>query len=342
MAELPVDLISSPPIDRQKAATRSNAAHPRILYIDIALVSAAFLALIALGIANHTPLIDISRSRLTRRSFHIFGAFLIVTRLLCHRPIAPVILDWIPLVGLFAVYENLKHMHANKITEWLGIAPKDQLMASIDNFLFGAELPLELQGCSPPWFIFIMWFFYFWVYYCGPAFLLGWIYFRIGDQDLFARLRHLLMIAFLGGYVIYLLVPVAGPMFTIGDRFSTPIVTHPLIQTLAFSYRYNWDCFPSLHTAIPWLLTIAVWRKIALTGRLICLLASVGVTASTVFLRFHYGIDLIAGFVWALVVYAIVLRCACSRSWLWNSPLTRLQSRPNGNPTAIERTMPPA
>jgi hypothetical protein len=307
MAQLPVEHFSAFSIESGKKSTCSQTApHPRTFYVDFALVAAAFLALIVLGIATHSPVFDMARSRLTRRSLFVLGAFLIVFPLFRRKSILAPILDWIPLVGLFAVYENLKHMHANTITEWLGILPKDALMAAIDKFLFGAELPLKLQSLSPRWFLSVMWFFYFWVYYCGPTLLLGWIYFRLRDKELFARLRHLLIIAFLGGYILYILVPVAGPIFTIGDQFSFPIVTHRAIKTLTFSYRYNWDCFPSLHTAIPWLLTIAVWRSIPLTGRLICMLSSVGVTASTVFLRFHYGIDLIAGFIWALVVYSVV------------------------------------
>jgi hypothetical protein len=306
MAQLPVERCTSFSVEsRKNSACPPPAAHPRTLYIDSALVATAFLVLIGFGIVTHSPVFDMAKSRLTRRSLFVLGAFAVVFPLFRRRSILTSIRDWIPLVGLFAVYENLKHMHANRITEWLGILPKDALMAAIDKFLFGAELPLKLQSLSPRWFISVMWFFYFWVYYCGPAVLLGWIYFRLRDKELFARLRHLLIIAFLGGYILYILVPVAGPIFTIGDQFSFPIVTHRAIKTLTFSYRYNWDCFPSLHTAIPWLLTIAVWRKIPLAGKLICLLSSVGVTASTVFLRFHYGVDLIAGFIWALVVYSV-------------------------------------
>jgi membrane-associated phospholipid phosphatase len=180
---------------------------------------------------------------------------------------------------------------------------KDELMAYIDMRLFGSVLPLELEGFSTDALIWIMWFFYFWIYYCGPVLLLGWIYFRLQDPDLFAKLRHLLVIAFLGGYIIYILVPVAGPLFLVGDQFTIPIPTHPVTETLAFDCRYNWDCFPSLHTAIPWLLTIAVWQRMHLSARLICFVSSFGIMASTIFLRFHYGIDLIAGLVWAWIVY---------------------------------------
>jgi len=247
----------------------------------------------------------LSRSRLTQCSLFIAGAFLIFHFIFRRRSIAAVICDWLPLMGLFAVYENLKHSHANRITEWLGIAPKDAFMAQMDRWLFGKELPLIFERFAFDWIISIMWLFYFWVYYCGPAFLLGWIYFKKHDPVFFAQLRHLLVLAFLGGYCIYILVPVAGPLFTIGDQFSIPIITHPIIQTVAFDYRYNWDCIPSLHTAIPWLLTIAVWKKLPWAGRFLCLVSSLGVTASTLLLRFHYGVDLAAGIIWAILVYGL-------------------------------------
>ncbi len=304
MAELPLNRASALSIAGSGAPLCPGDSRPRTFYADAALVLLAFLALVFLGFWSGASIVDLSRSRLTRWSLLVAAAFLIFHLLFRRKSIVPAVCDWLPLLGLFAVYENLKHSHANRITEWLGIAPKDELMARIDRELFGRELPLLFERLSSDWFISIMWFFYFGVYYGGPAFLLGWIYFKKCDYRLFAGLRHMLVLAFLGGYCIYILVPVAGPLFLIGDQFSTPIPSHPAVQTLTFTYRYNWDCFPSLHTAIPWLLTLAVWTTMRPAGRFLCVLSSLGITASTILLRLHYGIDLIAGMVWALSVYA--------------------------------------
>jgi len=102
-------------------------------------------------------------------------------------------------------------------------------------------------------------------------------------------------------------VPVAGPLYLIGDRFEHPIPTQPEIVTPLFdSLRFQWDCFPSLHTAIPWLLTALSWRAVSQPVRALSVVLACAVTLSTVTLRLHYGIDLIAGVVWVAIVYAVV------------------------------------
>ena len=108
---------------------------------------------------------------------------------------------------------------------------------------------------------------------------------------------------------MYLLIPVGGPLLLIGDQFRQPIVTQPVITKLVFdSLRYAWDCFPSLHTAVPWMLTLLLWSSVRRWAQLLCVTAATLVTASTIVLRFHYGIDVLAGLAWAGLVAFVVAR----------------------------------
>ena len=146
-------------------------------------------------------------------------------------------------------------------------------MLKVDEILFGKALPLWFDGWVPQWAIEIMHFSYVWVYYLGPTAALGWAYFAQGDREtsaLFLRLRRGLTFTLLGGYVMYLLIPVGGPLFLIGDQFRQPIVTQPVITKLVFdSLRYAWDCFPSLHTAVPWMLTLLLWSSVRRWARVL-------------------------------------------------------------------------
>ncbi len=280
--------------------------------LDALLVAAALTALVALGLATGTPVFEpFGAGRLT------FGTVLAVPLVLAYallrargrlalRRSLRFGLDWAPVLGLLAVYESLKHMHANRITIWLGIAPKDGLMLAADELLFGKALPLYLEWMAVPWFERVMWFAYLWIYYLAPVVVLGWAY--ACDTALFFRLRRALVCVLLGGYVSYILVPVAGPLFVIGDQFRVPIGSQPILGRLAFStLRYNWDCFPSLHTAVPWLLTLVAWPRLRPWARGVAIVASVAVTLSTVVLRFHYGVDLVAGVAWAWIVWKVSL-----------------------------------
>jgi membrane-associated phospholipid phosphatase len=289
-----------------------STSHQKGLYLDELCLLLSFSALCVLGATGESqPLFEsFGNGRLTMVTVWGLPILLLLAATMGRvGGVRSFIAAYWPIVATLAVYESLKHLHANRITLSLGIAPKDNLMLRIDEMLFGQALPLHLQGLATPYFVQVMGFFYVWVYYVGPVFILSIAYFVWRDKPLFIRLRLALVLGLLGGYVLYLVVPVAGPLFLIGEKFTRPIATQPIIGQLAFDQlRYNWDCFPSLHTAIPWLLTFVVWRRLGWLGRCLAVAAASGVTLSTVVLRYHYGIDLIAGILWAILVAQVVLR----------------------------------
>ena len=280
--------------------------------LEAVLVSLFLFVLLGLGLFSDMPFLErLSGSRLTYMTVVAFPFVAILAMVIKKRDAtASMASDWLPIFATLLVYENLKHLHANRITELLGIEPKDGLMLAADELLFGKAAPLHFDTAFfTGTFSEVMWFFYVWVYYLGPVLLLGYAYFLVNDRPLFLMMRRALMFGLLGGYIVYLLVPVAGPLFLIGEQFTHPILTQPELRRLTFSVlRYNWDCFPSLHTAIPWLLTIVAWPKLHRGARVSCLVAAIGVTASTIILRFHYGIDIIAGLLWAVLIAWLVMR----------------------------------
>ena len=287
-------------------------ARARTIEIDKALIVGALALLVALGWITGAPIFEpFGAGRLTAMT--AFGFPLLLAVLLLRRAtggLKALVASWWPVFGILAVYESLKHMHANRITEWLGIRPKDELMLRIDEALFGKALPLWMDSWTAPWFQELMSFFYIWVYYLGPFTLLAVAYLQRRD-DLFRRLRLGLVLGLLGGYVLYILVPVAGPLFLIGDRFEHAIRTHSRVETLVFdTLRFNWDCFPSLHTAIPWILTALCWGRFPRWVSALSALLASGVRLSTVALRFHYGVDLLAAFVWVAIVCIAVVALA--------------------------------
>ncbi len=206
-------------------------------------------------------------------------------------------------------YEALKRYGADELITALGIPPRDELMLAADRALFGQALPFHLEGLVSPWFSGVMWFFYIFIYasvlFALPAFL---YFFRVDDR-MFYRLRRGLVITFAGGYLCYLLVPVAGPLATMGDHFGTSIGGgFGLSSFLVDSQRFKWDCFPSLHTAIPWVAALSLFRPSPNWFKVVALVCAVMITFSTVYLRFHYGVDLICGVLWAVAVVLLTGR----------------------------------
>jgi spermidine synthase len=289
--------------------TKPMTKHMVSLPVEGVLVLCSLALLITLDIVWGAPFFDrLGNSRLTFVTLLLFP-FLLGVALLRRRweLLGSTLACWWPVLGVLVVYESLKHLHANRITEFLGIAPKDGVMLAADKLMFGKALPLWFDGWTWGPFQQLMWIFYVWVYYLGPALLLGYAFFVREDRVLFVRLRRGLVLGLLGGYIIYLIVPVAGPLFEIGAQFRYPILSQPVLQRLTFStLRYNWDCFPSLHTAVPLLLSLLAWRRMSAVLRAVCCISTFAVALSCLTLRFHYGIDILAGILWAVLVWGMV------------------------------------
>lgn len=106
-------------------------------------------------------------------------------------------------------------------------------------------------------------------------------------------------------YIGYFLFPAIGPRFTIDHLQTHPLhgvwlaadINH-LLNTLE---RVQRDAFPSGHTAVT-LLTMYYAAKYQRTFFIIMLVIGSSLIFSTVYLRYHYVIDVIAGAVLAVLV----------------------------------------
>lgn len=111
------------------------------------------------------------------------------------------------------------------------------------------------------------------------------------------RIARLVFTTLVLGYVGYLLVPAVGPFAFIPAHVAQPLVDGPIAAfNIALVQRGGavFDVFPSLHTAVT-LVLLAHDR--AWVPRRFVVMAPIGalLIGSTVLLRFHYAIDLVAG-----------------------------------------------
>jgi membrane-associated phospholipid phosphatase len=112
---------------------------------------------------------------------------------------------------------------------------------------------------------------------------------------------------FLISYLGYLVLPARGP------RFMQYVAQHQQLHglwTFTFFQRLldsmegtQYDCFPSGHVAVV-LVGCYIARKISPAVFYVFLTFSILITFSTVYLRYHYVIDVIAGAVLAILVVA--------------------------------------
>jgi membrane-associated phospholipid phosphatase len=99
------------------------------------------------------------------------------------------------------------------------------------------------------------------------------------------------LLAFYVGYVCYVLVPVIGPGYTMHYSVTLHDIAPVYTNDRLFIAR---DCFPSLHTAISVIMGIFVWRY-QRKWSLFYIPWLTLIVFATLYLRFHYGIDDIAG-----------------------------------------------
>jgi hypothetical protein len=211
-------------------------------------------------------------------------------------------IEWGIIVVAVVGYVSLRLLHAHTITAWLGIPSFDQWMMDADVALFGKTpyLWLSQWGLDHGLFLQIMSGFYA-MYPLTPPILLAWFWFR-RELPQFHLVRRALIISFSCGYICYLLIPVAGPLSLVHSSARTYLESTRVYSFLADNFRYAYDCFPSLHTANPWLM---VWlSRGKLPGWLMAaaVIAASGITVSTVALDVHYGVDDLAAFAWLFLI----------------------------------------
>jgi membrane-associated phospholipid phosphatase len=178
----------------------------------------------------------------------------------------------------------------------------DSTLHAIDGKIFHGEPILWLERLNHRPIIEWLSFFYFSYYALHLAFIIGvlWIA-RQGRLTAEYAIGIVLVIGL--GQLLYMAVPGFGPVVFLADRFHAPLDGGFFWRVVAGSVESagaQKDVFPSLHTAGPtWMAILSVrqariqkaWR---LPAAITCFFA-VNIVVSTMVLRWHYVIDVIAG-----------------------------------------------
>ena len=156
---------------------------------------------------------------------------------------------------------------------------------------------------------------------------------------------HLLAIVaavFATSYLGYLLVPARSPC-VIADlsgyghlvHFDSPLPFGPMAGKLNHwiheNEAFKRDCFPSGHTTLAVAVLLASWRFYRKIFLWFLVLLS-GLIAGTLYLRYHYVIDLVAG---ALLGWAIVASVPTANAW-WTTTRKRIGGQDADSQTALD------
>lgn len=201
---------------------------------------------------------------------------------------------------------------------FLRLPDYDWILMKIDYIIFGAHPTYVLEKISNPVLTEILQIAYS-TFYFLPI-ILGYDFYRRGEIRKYRYIIATVVYGFYLSYIGYLLVPAIGPRFILHDfskldeELPGLFLTRPLrwIINLGESiplgvsnpadYAQR-DVFPSGHTQLT---LVIMYLSVVLNSKTKYFIIPTGVMLifSTVYLRYHYVIDLIAGFLFAVFTIA--------------------------------------
>ncbi|HYA87093.1 MAG TPA: phosphatase PAP2 family protein [Nitrospirota bacterium] len=183
----------------------------------------------------------------------------------------------------------------------------DASLIAVDHALFGVHPTVWIEWLISPALSALLQFAYISYYFIPLS--LGIVLIARGRFEEFEEALFGILLCFYLSYVGYLLVPAIGPRFTLNHLQTESLQASPFIekiQDLLNSLEKNkTDAFPSGHTAVSLMSLYYAWRKrekILFAGLIPVV---TGLIISTVYLRYHYVIDVIAGI--ALTILTVYL-----------------------------------
>src|SRR5512143_880352 len=212
------------------------------------------------------------------------------------------LIDFYPMAFIPLVYESL-----GPLIQATRGQSRDGLLIAADRALFGTDVTVWLQRFVRPFwndFFSIAYVSYYFI-----AIVLGvalWL--RPGKTDA-RRYIFTLTVCYLVSYAGYFALPALGPRYSLAH--SVPIddtaIARAIGVTLNELEHTKYDVFPSGHTMIAVTVLVVAFQR---ARRVFWVLLPVagGLIISTVYCRYHYVVDLIAGAILAIATVPIADR----------------------------------
>ncbi|MEW6214161.1 MAG: phosphatase PAP2 family protein [Nitrospirota bacterium] len=206
-----------------------------------------------------------------------------------------------PTICVLVVFDSL---------EWLVhyVNPEDidPILVRLDYFIFNNHPTVMLEKIMSPLLTDVLQLAYS-TYYFIPL-IFGITLLIDNQREEFNRSLFLVLFCFYLSYLGYILMPALGPRYAINHLQTTELqglfIAEPIQRLLNQLEGIKRDAFPSGHTAIPLVVLYLAYRfKRRLFWLFLPIVAAL--IFSTVYCRYHYVVDIIAGF--GLTIITILL-----------------------------------
>jgi membrane-associated phospholipid phosphatase len=226
-------------------------------------------------------------------------------------PTLKVFRDFLPFLLALIFYERL-----HDLTPRLRPKVVDATLIAADRAVFGTDVPAWLDRFATPTLTQLMVVCYL-SYFFAAAILACLIYWA-DRRSLFREFLVSLTVATTIGYLGYLLVPAVGPYLYQRDLFPGRLpggglpLTEQVIASVDAMKGAARDCFPSLHTTHTTVVLVFAWR-FRRSVFWAYLPMALGLYFSTMYLRMHYAVDVVAGFATAFA--GVLIGPSLERWW---------------------------
>ncbi len=223
---------------------------------------------------------------------------------------------WAPLFYRLAIYGTvqLSYFFLTGLLPIVNTSTLDVELYELDMALFGVEPAMAMDSwvnsITTEWFA----FFYFSYFFLLALHVIPILLFS-RSRRLLAEFAFGMLTVFCVGHIVYMLVPGYGPYKAMADHFENAFPSGlwlDMVLKTVESGGAQMDIFPSLHTACPTFLALFSYRhRHRLPFRYswpIVTLFAANIIIATMFLRWHYLIDVVAGLALASFAYMAAVR----------------------------------
>ena len=231
-------------------------------------------------------------------AFHVAGAGLLFYEILRPNPTSRLCRHWYPVFYVGGCYKEMALLiPAIRRTD------ADAWLAGIDRAIWHANPTVWLERIASPALTEYLQIVY--TLFIPAVLLVAFLFWRKQQYSEFQYYAFLIALGYLVSYVGYLIVPARGPRFLPQDLQQPPLqglwLFHGMQNTLDRLESAHYDCFPSGHTE----LTILAWwgtRKLTNSLFFPYFAYTLSIIFATVYLRYHYTIDIVAGVLVAVIL----------------------------------------
>jgi membrane-associated phospholipid phosphatase len=231
----------------------------------------------------------------------ILGALALASKRWPRSTIVRGLRETVPFLACVLIYTNLHDtigfVNPHDVHYWL---------IALDDLMFGVQPCVWAERFITPARTEVMQFLYLNFFWIAPSTSLILLLQRRWPRFRAATLG--VIVCFYIGYALYVLFPAAPPRLVLVYEFTRNLRGYPMgfstlsAQAFALLPVDSRAAFPSLHTAVSLVALIHAWRHVRVWFWIL-LPFVLGLWASTVYLRHHYVVDLIAG--WLLAPVAV-------------------------------------